>query len=83
VIPGPTDNAESNETTLSAAPAATLQDKDVSDTNVVAMHRVDPNLRTSLRSTVPNSRPKTETLKDPVAGAFWLIALTDEITATS
>ena len=68
---------------LSAGPAEILQASDVSDTNVVAMHRVDPNLKISLVSVVPNSRPNTETLNDPVAGAFPRIDFTDDKMATS
>ena len=76
-------SADSRDTTLSAEPAETLHDKDVSDTNIVDMHRVEPNFKISLKSTVPNSRPNTVTLMDPVAGAFPLIAFTDDIMATS
>jgi len=83
VIPGPTESAESSETMLSAEPAATLHDSDVSETNAVAMHRVDPNFKISLVSVVPNSSPNTETLNDPVAGAFPCIDLTDDMMATS
>ena len=83
MTPGPIDSAEFSETMLSGDPAATLHFSEVSETNVVAMQRVDPNCKLSLKSTVPNSRPKTDTLTDPVAGAFPLIALTEDKTATS
>jgi len=83
VIPGPRASADSRDTTLSAVPAETLHESDVSDTNVVDMHAVEPNFKISLKSTLPNSRPNTETLIDPVAGALPLIAFTDEMTAVS
>jgi len=71
------------ETMLSGEPAATLHFNEVSETNVVAMQRVDPNCKISLKSTVPNSRPNTDTLTDPVAGAFPRIALIEDRIATS
>ena len=77
------DRAFNSETMLSGEPIDTLHFNEVSDTNTVAMHCVDPNRKISLKSTVPNSTPNTDTLTDPVAGVFLLIALTEDKIATS